>query len=98
MKRKALVRRPVTWTAANYFWSLLLMVGLLGISACASKPITQAVPQTVEPSMQPEATPSPMASSTDPRVGLGAGLYDAEEAAWNLGLCNRFGGGLQTLL
>ncbi|MCH8960158.1 MAG: hypothetical protein IH820_02195, partial [Bacteroidetes bacterium] len=82
MKRKALVRRPVTWTAANYCWSLLLIVGLLGVSACAPKPITPGA----GPSMQPEATTSTMAPSPDPRVGLGAGLYDAEEAAWNLSL------------
>ena len=82
MKRKAPVRRPVTWTAANYFSSLLLIVGLLGVSACAPKPITPGA----GPSMQPEATTSTMAPSPDPRVGLGAGLYDAEEAAWNLSL------------
>ena len=89
MKRKALVRRPVTGTAANYWWSLLLIVGLLGVSACAApKPITPgATPSTqAEAAMQPEATPPAMASSSDPRVGLKAGLYDAGEASWNLDL------------
>ncbi len=71
MKRKALVRRPVTGTAANYFWSLLLIVGLLGVSACAPKPITPG---------------DDSAPSSDPRVGLSAGLYDAGEAVWNLRL------------
>ena len=88
MKRKALVRRPVTWTAATYGWLLLLMVGLLGIAACAPKPITPGDEPSTQPqvTMEPEATPSAMASSTDPRVGLKAGLYDAGEASWNLDL------------
>ena len=89
MKGKALIRRPVTGTAAPSVWSFLLVVGLLGVAACAPKPVTQeTAPATTQPAptMQPEAPPSAMVQSTDPRVGLGAGLFDAEEAIWNLRL------------
>ena len=86
MKGKALIRRP----AASYFCSLLLVVGLLGVAACAPKPVTQeatpeAMPETAA-GTTPEAVPPAMATSSDPRVGLGAGLFDAEEAIWNLRL------------
>ncbi|GMQ81902.1 MAG: hypothetical protein BMS9Abin05_1339 [Rhodothermia bacterium] len=83
MKPAAFSHRPATRSANNYFWSLLFGVGLLGLSACAPKPVTTTATSTPE---QPEATYSTMAPSPDPRIGLGAGLFDAEEAAWNLSL------------
>jgi len=51
-------------------------------SCTSSSPVTN-VPFTA-PEVAPvtEATPS----TPDPRVGLGAGLFDAEEAIWNLNL------------
>lgn len=82
MKATAPNYRPATSSAINYFWSLLFVVSLLGISACAPKPITT----TTSTLGQPEVTYSTMAQSPDPRIGLGAGLFDAEEAAWNLRL------------
>ena len=72
MNGKALMRRPTRWTAATCFGSVLLLVGVLGIAACAPKPIT---PGTDDP-----------APTSDPRVGLKAGLFDAGEAIWNLRL------------
>ena len=80
MEGKAPICRPLTWIAANGLWSLLLMVGLLGVSACAPRPLT---PETAS-SRQPGATVATTPPSPDPRVGLGAGLFDAEEAVWNL--------------
>ena len=71
MKGQALIRRPAKWTAATCLGSILLVVGLFGVSACAPKPIT------------PGTDPPP---GPDPRVGLKAGLFDAEEAIWNLRL------------
>lgn len=66
---------------------IALFVVLIGVSACARTPVTPdaapemtaeapAMPAMVEKDMGP---PSP-----DPRVGLGAGLFDAEETIWNL--------------
>ncbi len=73
MKGKAPVRRPRVWTASTPLWSLLIILGVLGVAACAPKPVTTGSAST-------------MAPSPDPRVGLGAGLFDAEEAIWNMRL------------
>jgi LVIVD repeat-containing protein len=62
------------------FFPLLLLAGLLGLSACAPKAITS----TGSATMAPATVQSIVAPSPDPRVGLGAGLFDAEEALWNL--------------
>ncbi len=48
---------------------------VLGLAACAPKPMTKTGPGL----MAERPTP-------DPRVGLGGGLFDAEEAIWNLRL------------
>lgn len=76
MKGKVLVRRPFSWTTATLIGSFLL-VGLLAISACAPKPVTQG---------DASEEMSAAAPSPDPRVGLKAGLFDAGEAIWNLRL------------
>ncbi|MBW3533814.1 MAG: hypothetical protein KY453_01140 [Gemmatimonadetes bacterium] len=54
---------------------------LVAASACA--PTTTG---TEAPPAGPPAPPPPEAPSPDPRIGLGAGLFDAEEASWNLRL------------
>jgi hypothetical protein len=75
-------------TAATYFFAatrnavrlagtLLLLAGVLGLSACASSSTTTSDDAAMESS---SATPP----SPDPRVGLEAGLFDAEQATWNL--------------
>lgn len=79
-----------------------LVAGLLTIAACAPTPVmTEQAPQPEEePAPEPPAAPEPApapepppppvqqedAMDSDPRVGLGAGLFDAEEAIWNLSL------------
>lgn len=82
MKATAPNCRPATRSGINYFWSFLFVVSLLGLSACAPKPVIT----TTSTPAQPEATYTTTAPSPDPRVGLGAGLFDAEEAAWNIRL------------
>ncbi|MFQ5679834.1 MAG: LVIVD repeat-containing protein [Gemmatimonadota bacterium] len=58
--------------------TLAFAAGLLGSTACASAPATpSASPASAGPAVA--AAPSP-----DPRIGLRAGLFDAEQAAWNL--------------
>ncbi|MDZ7780088.1 MAG: hypothetical protein U5R14_09195 [Gemmatimonadota bacterium] len=61
-----------------------LAAGLaVGATACTSSSgMPSAAPAEVERQVQPFSETSP--PSPDPRVGLGAGLMDAEEAIWNL--------------
>ncbi len=74
------------------FYSILLMAGLLSLSACAPKQavttaedapmsMQEAEAMIMKDLMEPEPAPSP-----DPRVGLSPGLFDAGEAIWNLEL------------
>ncbi|MGH7556408.1 MAG: LVIVD repeat-containing protein [Gemmatimonadota bacterium] len=70
--------------AAARLCTLLLSTLLLGTAACASAGAGSgaATPGSdLSASRSGSSTPS-----SDPRVGLAAGLYDAEEAAWNLSL------------
>ncbi|MGH7564565.1 MAG: LVIVD repeat-containing protein, partial [Gemmatimonadota bacterium] len=70
--------------AAARLCSLLLSTLLLGVAACAS---AGAGSGAATPGSDLSASRSGSStSSSDPRVGLAAGLYDAEEAAWNLNL------------
>ena len=63
--------------------SAILLAGLLGLAACAPRPMAMETDMAEEPAAMTEET---MDDMTDPRVGLGAGLFDAEEAIWNLNL------------
>jgi len=74
-------------------WLVLGTAGLLGMTACASSGSTSAAadPALNTPSSATEPLKeAPSDKNTvkmpDPRVGLGAGLLDAEEAIWNLNL------------
>ncbi len=64
----------------QYAGSLFVVLALVGLSACAPRPAVRQAP----PATEPPAAPSASAPTPDPRVGLGAGLFDAEEAIWNL--------------
>lgn len=92
MKGKPIIQRPLN----HYFWPMLLVVALLGVSACAPKQITKdadsmmadggamtesAMNEAMDLDMGSREAPSP-----DPRVGLSGGLFDAGEAIWNLQL------------
>jgi hypothetical protein len=73
------------WTTAYRLSALPLAVGLLGMAGCASGSATSVTP-SVTPSVPLARVAAETAPSPDPRVGLGAGLFDAEEAIWNLRL------------
>ena len=61
-------------------FSLLLVLGLFSLSACASNRMASTDGVAMEaPTRPPMTTDRP-----DPRVGLSAGLFDAGEAIWNL--------------
>ncbi|HBQ59337.1 MAG TPA: hypothetical protein DD671_06870, partial [Balneolaceae bacterium] len=66
----------------NLFLTLMVSVLIAGY-ACSSS----SVMDDMEP-VKPEIAPKPISEvnppSPDPRVGLGAGVFDAEEAIWNL--------------
>ncbi|HEX7049930.1 MAG TPA: hypothetical protein VF188_06920 [Longimicrobiales bacterium] len=69
---------PAARPAVGRVGSLSLAAMLLGALACASS-------NTASRMAMPGGDMATMApSGNDPRVGLGAGLMDAEEAAWNL--------------
>ncbi len=55
-----------------------LIPALVALAACARSVSTNAT-TGASPSTMPTSPPSP-----DPRVGLKAGLYDAQEATWNM--------------
>jgi hypothetical protein len=74
--------QPVARTAASRLSILSLAAGLLGLSACASSTTTSAVPGTGPTPERTTAMAKP--PSPDPRIGLRPGLFDAEEAVWNL--------------
>jgi hypothetical protein len=60
---------------------LFLLAAMLGVAACASSPVVPGDAATRSTTVGSQTAPDP-----DPRVGLGAGLFDAEEAVWNLRL------------
>ena len=71
----ATVRRRSFRAAANYLCLCSLVAGLLVVAGCAPGQVA-----TTDSGTRASA-PTP-----DPRVGLEAGLFDAEEAIWNLRL------------
>ena len=73
------------WTVAYHFLALPLAVGVLGLAGCASGSAPSGT-ASVAPSVTLARTAAETAPSPDPRVGLEAGLFDAEEAIWNLSL------------
>ncbi len=71
-------RRGAPDISANRLWVLPLAAGL-ALSGCASSYTSETTAPTPERTMAMAMPPSP-----DPRIGLQAGLFDAEEAIWNL--------------
>ena len=62
-------------------WMLLVLASFLGVYSCASSEQMQQQSQSTLTPITEVEIPTP-----DPRVGLQAGLFDAEETIWNLRL------------
>lgn len=73
------VRRTKVRSSVNPLLSLSIVAGLVSLAACGG-----TTPSSYSSSPSPAGSMSAEAPNPDPRVGLGAGLMDAEEAAWNL--------------
>lgn len=69
---------PGSCVVGSTLWGVFFAAVLL--AGCSSAPMMEAGEDTTS-SMAMLSTEAP---SPDPRVGLGAGLFDAEEALWNL--------------
>lgn len=75
-------RRSAAAPFLHVVWPLLLAAALTGLTACVPQPIASTdAPVEAPPTLRAAATTAP---TPDPRVGLDAGLFDAEEAIWNL--------------
>jgi hypothetical protein len=60
-----------------------LAAGLVAVTGCGGSSMAADATPDVAPGGSLRAL-QPSVPSPDPRVGLGAGMFDAEEAAWNL--------------
>ena len=81
MSRTLRAQQRASWTVVYHFWALPLAAALFGMAGCASAPATSGTASPTLARTAAETAPSP-----DPRIGLGAGLFDAEETIWNLRL------------
>ena len=70
-----------SWTVVYRFLAPSLAVALLGMAGCASGSASPGTASATLARTAAETAPSP-----DPRIGLEAGLFDAEEAIWNMRL------------
>ncbi len=76
-------------TRSRRLRALSVVVGLAVVASCAGPSTT---PTGMTSSIAPTMPMTPLSAtppSPDPRVGLGAGLFDAEEAAWNLSVVSK---------
>ncbi|MEX0773205.1 MAG: hypothetical protein WD038_08575 [Balneolales bacterium] len=84
MKKTHTCKQPLTKVlkvGRNSLWLLLLGIALLISYGCSSKNVIESSSTLSVPIAPIEEVDSP---DPDPRVGLGAGLFDAEETFWNL--------------
>ena len=84
MTSRLSARPSTSWTAVFRFLAFPLAAGVFGIAGCAPGSAGSAGSGTASPTLARAAAET--APSPDPRVGLAPGLFDAEEAIWNLRL------------
>lgn len=86
MYMKTIAKRPGAGSTSGSVRSLLvlLIAAVVSVSACSSSSVVEDQPVT--PSIEPKPLSEANPPSPDPRVGLSGGLFDAQEAAWNLNM------------
>jgi len=62
---------------------------LMGAAACTSSSMMEDDASNMMPSIEPKPVTEASPPSPDPRVGLKAGLFDAQEATWNLNMLSQ---------
>lgn len=67
----------------NLFFALMFGV-LFGVYGCSSSSMMDDMSDAGVPAIEPKPLSEVTPPTPDPRVGLEAGLFDAEEAFWNL--------------
>ncbi len=74
-----------SFTPSRALFALMLTV-VLTLTSCAPKPgvVESTAVAPTAPSLPTLAQAMASKPTPDPRIGLGAGLFDAEEAVWNL--------------
>ncbi len=82
MKGHPLNHRSLFGTTVGRLWLVVVIAITVGVSACAPKPMASSSSSSM--AMSSQANMSTKAPSPDPRIGLKPGLFDAEEAMWNL--------------
>lgn len=85
MKKTTIKGLNIRLGSTTMFLTLMLAV-MIGVAACSSSSSSMMddASATAVPSIKPKPIAEAMKPSPDPRVGLKAGLFDAEEAFWNL--------------
>lgn len=74
---------------SNLFLTLMLAL-LMGAYACSpSSSMADESAASEMPAIKPKPVTQATPPSPDPRVGLKAGLFDAEEASWNLNMLSQ---------
>lgn len=88
MMKSDTIKNPASFSGSFKTLCMLALAVVLGAYGCTSSSMmddsSAAVP-AIEPKPMTEVTPP----SPDPRVGLKAGLFDAEEAIWNLNMLSQ---------
>lgn len=88
MMKSDTIKSPATFSGSFkvlFMLALAVVVGAYGCSSSSMMDDTSATTPSIEPKSMSEVTPP----SPDPRVGLKAGLFDAEEAIWNLNMVSQ---------
>ncbi|MEX0722282.1 MAG: hypothetical protein WD053_00310 [Gracilimonas sp.] len=78
------------WLGGSFkILSMMVLAVVVGAYGCSSSSMMDDSSASTEPAIEPIPMSQVTPPSPDPRVGLEAGLFDAEEAIWNLNLLSQ---------